>query len=435
MILIHVPELSNRLKYTFDLILKDTLKVEYAFTSDRKEFTESQLPKFSYGKSRIGEFLFFNSIGLLFEKDIRKQHIQFHQWNNLPVFFQTDNADLPFDIFAASFYLVSRYEEYLPHVRDRHNRFKSEEGAAYKGGFLNRPIVNVWIMEFKGLLQKKFPQLQFQPPVFTFTPTIDIDNAYAYRYKGWLRVTSSLAERLLKFEFKKFMNRLSVHAGYKRDPYDSYEKQNIIHKTHNVKPLYFILLGEYGKFDKNISPQNKNFVNLIKSLQQKGCVGLHPSYGSNKSEDKLLKEKKHLEHILDRPVSKSRQHYIKMHLPETYRNLLKIGIKEDYSMGYPTKAGFRASICTPFYFFDLEEDQVTDLRVFPFVAMDSALKFYMRFRSKEVIPFLKPIVEEIKNVGGNFIFVFHNESIGNERSWKNWGDMYEKVIKLSLAEH
>ena len=433
MILIHVPEVNNRLLYIFDLIFTDILRIKYKLTNDLNEFKESKLPKFSYGKSRIENFLFFHSSSLLFEKDLHKQPIEFKQWGSLPIFYKVDNGDLPFDIFAASFYLVSRYEEYLPHGRDGHNRFKSEESAAFKGGFLDRPIINVWAAEFKALLKEKFPSIDFPHPVFTFTPTIDIDNAYAYKYKGKLRASASLFGKLFKFEFKKFMNRLSVHAGYKRDPYDSYDKQMQIHKTYNIKPLYFILLGDYGKFDKNISHTNKTFVKLIQSLQQEGSVGLHPSYYSNKSEAQLFKEKERLEKIVGRKVEKSRQHYIKMHLPYTYRNLLKAGIKEDYSMGFPSKVGFRASICTPFYFFDIEEDEKTELKIFPFVAMDSTLKFYLRFRSKEVIPFLRPIVSEMKRVGGNFVFVFHNESIGNERNWKNWGDMYEKVIKLSLA--
>jgi hypothetical protein len=435
MVLIHVSEVNNRLRYIFDLIFKDILKIEYTFSSTTEEFMASNLPKFSYGKSSLGNFLHINSDTLLFEKDVHKQHIEFKQWNNLPIFFHQDNANIPFDIFAASFYLVTRYEEYLPHGRDSHNRFKSEEGSAFKGGFLDRPLVNLWAIELKALLQKKFPQLQFPYPVFSFTPTIDIDNAYAYKYKGWFRITTSLLQRLFKLEFSKFMNRLRVHMGTKRDPYDSYEKQNQVHKSYNIHPLYFILIGDYGRFDKNLAYNNKYFIELIKSLGQKASIGLHPSYASNRSDGQLTKEKERLEHILEKKVERSRQHYIRMHLPYTYRNLVKLGIREDYSMGYPSKVGFRASVCTPFYFFDIEENQQTALKVFPFVAMDSTFKYYLKCRSKEVIPFLKPIVDEIKKVGGDFVFIFHNESIGNERNWKNWGDLYEKVIKLALSNN
>lgn len=435
MILIRVPEITNRLQYTFDLIFKDILKTGYQFTTDDQEFDQSGLPKFSYGKSRHKELMHIESTALLFEKDIHKQHIEFFMYEKLPAFFRVNNGDLPFDIFAASFYLVSRYEEYLPHGRDRHNRFRAEESTAFKGGFLERPVVNLWACRLRSLLQEKYPSLEFPFPVFSFTPTIDIDNAYAYKYKGALRILMSLLERLAKFQFRKFMNRLYVHAGYKRDPYDSYEKQHHIHKTYNVKPLYFVLLGDFGKFDKNLSHTNKYQIKLIRSLNENASVGLHPSYNSNRSEEQLIKEKERLEKIVGNKIERSRQHYIRLHLPETYRNLIRIGIREDYSMGFPSKIGFRASTCTPFYFFDIEKDEQSGLKLFPFAAMDSTLKYYLKFRSKEVVPYLKPMVDEIKKVGGNFVFVFHNESIGDERDWKNWGDIYEKVIKLSLADN
>jgi hypothetical protein len=435
MILIHVSEVNNRVKYSLDLLFKDILRINYQSTTNIEEFKESNLPKFSYGKQRIGNFAFVSSAGILFENDIHKQHIEFNSWNNLPIFFETANADIPFDIFGASFFLISRYEEYLPHNRDSHNRFRHDESVAFKGGFLERPIINLWAVELKNFLLTKFPALQFPHPVFSFTPTIDIDNAFAYKHKGFVRITSSLLARLFSLEFKKFKNRLSVHAGYKKDPYDSYQTQFQIHKKYNVKPLYFILLGDYSKFDRNISPNNKSFIDLVKSLDKNGKIGIHPSYKSNKSEALLVKEKGRLEGIVNAPISRSRQHYIKLEIPCTYRNLIKIGVKEDYSMGYPTKTGFRASTCIPFYFFDVEENIQKDLKIYPFVAMDSTLKHYHKFRSKEVVSYLRPIVEEVKTVGGNFTFIFHNESIGNERNWKNWGDIYEKVIKLSLEDN
>jgi hypothetical protein len=232
---------------------------------------------------------------------------------------------------------------------------------------------------------------------------------------------------------KKFSERFLVHAGFKKDPYDSYEKIFNIHKAYKVKPLIFILLGDYGKYDKNLSHNNRNYVKLIRSLRDFAIIGLHPSYKSNEGNGQLAKEKQRLEEILEMQVTRSRQHYIRLEFPKTYRALLEQGIKEDYSMGFPSKAGFRAGTSTPFYFFDVERNQATGLKIFPFAIMDSTLKYYLRYRSKEVIPFVEPMIKEMKRVGGNFVFVFHNESLGESKMWKNWGDIYEKMIRLSQA--
>ena len=80
---------------------------------------------------------------------------------------------------------------------------------------------------------------------------------------------------------------------------------------------------------------------------------MHPSYFSLKDAAILKKEKLRLENIINTPVTFSRQHYLRLSIPETYQNLIDLDIEEDYTMGYAKTVGFRASTCTPFYFYDL----------------------------------------------------------------------------------
>lgn len=435
MILIHVPQITNRLSYTFDFIFKTILKVDLSLTTEEEEFRKHLGPKLSYGKRKIqDDSLHFRSADILFEKDLYQQTIEFERKDGNVTFFKVSGGELSFDPFACSFYLVSRYEEYLPHTRDRYGRFKAESSTAYKGDFIEKPVINEWAIQIKEILLKKFPDIDFPKIPYSFTSTIDIDNAYAFKYKGLFRKTASLFLLLVKLEFSKFINRILIHLGSKEDPFDTYEKQFKIHKQNNIRPIYFILIGDYGKYDTNLSHTNQQYIKLIKKLDEHAEVCLHPSYGSNKSEKQLAIEKARLEKIIGKPVTKSRQHYIKMDLPHTYRTLLKVGIKEDFSMGYATQAGYRASTCTPFYFFDIEEDKKTDLKVNPFVIMDTTLKKYLHIRSKDVIPYLQPLVSNIKELGGQFMFIFHNESLGGERVWKNWGDVYEKFIRMSMLK-
>ncbi|MBO9701689.1 MAG: polysaccharide deacetylase family protein [Sporocytophaga sp.] len=431
MILVLVPQLTNRLTYIFDFYFKELFKSDYEFTTDAEKFKDFSQAKFSYGFKQLNDELFFEANQLLFEANISIIDISFGIYKEIKTLFPVKTGALPFDPFAAGFYMITRYEEYLPHKKDRHNRYKPESSVAISGGFLEKPIVNFWALVIKEIINNKYPQTINNVGAYTFQPTLDIDNAYAYRYKGVLRTSLSLAQRLVKLEFNKLSKRIKIHMGKLQDPYDTYDKQRRIHRAYKITPNYFFLLGDYGKYDKNLPYDNEHMVKLVKSLGEEAPIGLHPSYGSNASESKLLTEKKRLESILSRQVTKSRQHYIKLTLPETYRNLLKAGIKEDYSMGYSTKIGFRAGTCSSFLFFDLEKNITTDLRIYPFAFMDSTLKFFLKVRSKEVINHVTPLVNDVKKVGGQLIFIFHNESLGNERQWKNWGEVYEKVIRLA----
>ncbi|WMJ75454.1 polysaccharide deacetylase family protein [Cytophagaceae bacterium ABcell3] len=431
MLSIYVEEINPRIEYIFSFILKDLLKLQFELTDQESTFREHKGAKMSYSfTAPENSPLHFTATKLLFEDKINDQPIQIFNKGSENIIFPVNSGIFPFDPFAASFYLVTRYEEYLPHKKDKHKRYIPEQSIAYKGGFLEKPIVDIWASRIKETLLNLYPKLPFGEKQFSFCPTLDIDHAYAYRGKGLVRTAGALAIRLAKLKFRKFFNRLSVLLHLKQDPYDSYQKQADLHEKYKLKPIYFILIGDYGKFDPNSHHKNPIFQKLIKHLQGNYPIGLHPSYRSNSKRSRLTKERKRLESILNEKVHKSRQHFIKLTIPNTYRDLVKEGITEDYSMGYPSRSGFRASTSNPFYFFDLEKNKTTKLRVQPFVIMDTTLKIHLKIRAKDVGHHVRPLVNEVKAVNGHFSYIFHNESIGGKRQWKNWGGVYEKIIKI-----
>lgn len=68
----------------------------------------------------------------------------------------------------------------------------------------------------------------------------------------------------------------------------------MIHTLHEeTKTLlrYFVLIGDYSKYDKNPRYDNLGFKNLIKGLANDYEVGLHPSYESFNHLEKIEIEK------------------------------------------------------------------------------------------------------------------------------------------------
>ncbi|MCX6290863.1 MAG: polysaccharide deacetylase family protein [Bacteroidetes bacterium] len=432
MLLIYTKSTTPRLKYTFDLVFKEIMGIDYAVTHHAFEFGLSSLPKFNYSEEKIADELFFYSSMLLFEKGIRRQEISVFDWEDTKVFFATHPKYIfPFDPFAASFYLVSRYEEYLPHHRDQHDRFDAKESLAFEKGFLNKPLVNIWVKKIKQVLLEKFPQLKFPQQEYRFVSTIDIDNAFAYREKGLMRTGGAIVRSLLKLDLKQISERVSVLTGRRQDPYDTYEVMNEIQKKYELNCIYFFLLGDYGENDKNVSAGRKKLQSLIKSIADYSDVGIHPSYGSNANPGRLRIELSRLRKVLKRDVTKSRQHFLVLHFPSTYRRLIDHDITDDYSMGYSGSVGFRASICTPFYFYDLELETSSKLRIHPFAVMDATLKYYMKIKPGEAISYIEPLVKEVKHVDGTFISLWHNESLSNIPPWEGWKEVYEQVVRIA----
>ncbi len=402
------------------------MNTEISFTTDRDAFEKFDRIKINYSPSKLNSGIFFQCSTILFETGIKEQEISLFKYEGQQCFFSVGrDSEFPFDPFASSFYLMSRYEEYLPHIKDKHDRFLASESLAFQHHFLETPLINIWI----NLLEQKINLLtgfKFPTRTFEFLSTLDIDNAYAYKHKGFLRTLGGLGKDLQSLDFK---TRLKVILGKEQDPYDTFAYQLKVHKENNISPIYFFLLGDYGLNDKNISPKNKTFQSLIKSIADYSAVGIHPSYASNNNVAILIKELKRLQSITHRNTTKSRQHFLKLNLPNTYRNLIDNDIESDYTMGYAEHPGFRASICSPYFFYDLDVEVETKLQLFPFATMEATYQYYKKASPEEASEHISKLMNTVKSVNGTFISVWHNESLCEQGIWEGWRSVYEKMLK------
>ncbi len=435
MILIYCPEENPRVTWTLDLVFKQQLGIDYRLTTFPDEVIQSDGPRLNYSFREIPGIPFIEASGILFERDIRDQSAKLipgRQWENLPTIFPYAKSEntLLFDIFSAIFYFVSRYEEYLPFEPDEHQRFRSTESLAFHLGIIEKPIVNLWIIGFKKLLKTWFGNsLTFEEPEYQFIPTIDIDNAWAFAHKGLWRTIGGLWRDRRNMEARNF--RFQVLRDNQPDPYNTYQLINKFHSEAPVHPIWFFLVASHGRFDKNISSHNFHFQDLIRRIAVDNQIGLHPSYAANSSPSLISLEAERLGSIIGHPVTRSRQHYLRIHLPDTYRALSHLGMKEDYSMGFADCTGFRAGIAHPFRFFDLEENKITDLMVHPFQVMDTSLHQYMKLDPDQAIEKIRTIVHEVKNVNGTFISLWHNESLSEWKDWRGWSEVYRQLLAIA----
>ncbi|WEK19609.1 MAG: hypothetical protein P0Y49_00375 [Candidatus Pedobacter colombiensis] len=176
-LLVYVPQLSPRIKYIFSFIFNDILKTEVGFTLKPEEFIQSKLPKLSYAPKPIGDELFFKSTSLLLDHKITDQQIKTTTFGEQKVPFPVQGSTLPFDVFAAAFYFLSRYEEYLPSSPHPHKLFPAETSLQYQLGILKLPIIDGWALILKNILAKHFPSLLFGDKHFSFNPIYSIHQA------------------------------------------------------------------------------------------------------------------------------------------------------------------------------------------------------------------------------------------------------------------
>lgn len=431
-LLIYSSFAHSRLHYVLQWIFAEQLGIDYRLTSDMDEWNDYKGPKLAYHKDVAGaETLRIIPHPLLGQNDIQPQELSINRWKHSTIlFYNQPGAMVPFDIFAAVFYLISRYEEYLPHRKDKHGRYAHEQSVAAQFSFLQQPVVDEWLTHFARTLEKE-TGLNPRKKSMQFLPSYDIDIAWKYLYKTGKRKWGGLVRDLLKFNFRDIAERKAVLQGKKKDPYDSFSWLDEVHERFALQPQYFILLGQLSVFDKNADPSLPAMQQLMQDISAKYDAGIHPSYRSHESADVLLEEINILAKATGKAVYKSRQHYIKFTLPETYQQLIAAGIHDDYSMGYASCNGFRAGTSNAFPWYDLSREQASDLRVHPFAFMEATSKFYHHQTTTEAFKEWERLWHAVKQVNGTFISIWHNHILGTHPESKGWREFYLKTLEVT----
>lgn len=434
---IYTEHITNRLDYSCKHLFKELLGIDYILSSEKNDNAHiSYSPHYASG-------IQIDPVGMLQETghdEEWKKRIKFIPYKNTHICFALDNCEFGFDVFAASFFHLSRYEEYLNFFPDDHYRFTARESVLAQQEVINEPLINQWALLLKEELEKRFPELEFNPRSFEYTSTIDIDQAWKYRRKGFKRNVAGFFRDLMQGKWENFRERWPVYLHLKHDPFYNFKWQDKIHQKHSTHVKYFMLLGDRGEYDKNIQWNDHCFAELMNKLNllEYAELGIHPSYQSNfwdkeNDTDPFKAEIKRLQTVIARGVALSRQHFLMHEFPSTYTRLKDAGIKEDHTMGYSTHSGFRAGIAAPFYFYDFEKEQITDLKLVPFCLMDITPLFYMELTVDEAVSHMRKMVDKVRTVGGHFVSLWHNESLSETERWKGWRILYERMLEETAS--
>lgn len=403
--------------------------MKYVLTENFEDFQSFDGPKLNYSSLDCKGALRIIPHFLLTEEVISNPVISVkhnHEWDTIML---EQQGEIPFDLFAASFYLLSRYEEYLPHKVDDHGRFDSDQSLAVQYGFIDTPLVDKWALKLKSVLENHFGGIETTPPTYRFISTFDIDTAYLYKGLQPARQLRKAVKSISQLNMGTLAEQYKVRNAQAQDPYDSY--RYITNVTRNCSVLWFVLCGGSSEYDELIPMNTPEMQYLLQSLSKEYTLGLHPSYFSFDSANITGEEKQLLEKMIRQPVTKSRQHFLRFRLPQTMNLLLENGITEDYSMAYSDVVGFRASTAHPFYFFDLEQNKPTLLLLYPTTLMDVTLRYNMNLPVHAAITKAEQLIQEVKQVKGVFVSLWHNSNLSHTNDWLPWKEVFEKIHTLA----
>lgn len=409
--------LTSRIKYIFNFIFRDILKAEVEFTGNSKFFLDSTNAKISYGDAPLADELFFKSSALLFSNKLEETKIKTIPFGDYQVPFPVQNSQPPFDVFAASFFILSRYEEYL-HQQKTTDNFRANKSYQSKWKILDRPIIDEWAMILRNIILTKYPQFKFHEKSFSQQPTINFDipaqipSGFINKTKFFLNTIVSKENNFISAGFDRLTG-LDVNVEQALPTIVSYLRLK------NVSPVFFVGFPDI--------PDDYTGITGISKILNKTAVGLLRPCASDKQKISnvkagLVKLKK----ILPDQVILSSQQLEVLKFPLCYLNLLNSAVTSDYSMGYAETPGFRAGTCTPFNWYDLQLEKVTALNVKSYCFTDAALE---QLNTEDINEIIAHFSHSVKVVNGTLVSSWQLRSLSTHLKYKKLNNAFKQMLE------
>lgn len=410
MVLVYTHKITPRLTFTVKQLFRRIMGYEVSITDSVDVFIKHTGAKLSYAKQPLQNEFFIRATHLLFERILEPQDINWRSWEGIPCFFDVDaKSSIPFDILAASFYLLSRYEEYLPHQKDELGRFRSIESVlSDRYGAFSSPLVDLWAYRLREIFSQHFPDESYSERNFRFFVGIPVVQSHAYSFRGLGRHIFESFEDLFSARFSAIIERFKVIIGIAKDPYDHYLKlRNALNKS-RIETGFFFQYAPYHVRDRNISWNRLRFGHFLKHIADYNSIGYYRSRGAMIDTEQFKIELERFDQLLHRKVTRAIISQNRVLLPDAYEEMVVQEISDDYSMGFDDAIGFKSGTCTPYPFYNLGLELEQPLKIHPFIVSDAIFEIEDR---DEVVKKLKSIKNKVNEVKGTLYVQFNNRFI------------------------
>ena len=421
------------LKYKIEI--KNIKDYEIIFNNKRLIIKDSFFYNFEDGlgyldKKNIPEKIKFLKNNFIIEKDI----LVIYGDDEFRI--KEDAIICGIDIFASSFFMLTRWEEYVNKIRDIHDRFPGTASLAYKNDFLNRPIVNeyvemLWnILKYLGCNQKR------KEKKFKLVLTHDVDNLY--KWKSWkqiFRITGGdvLKRRNLNLALSRIRKYEKIRQGKIKDPYDTFDHLMDKSESIGIKSRFYFMSVGITKYDNNYKIDEKKCIELIKEIRKRGhIIGFHGSYASYNNPQQWGKEKELMERVCQSGVNEGRQHFLRFEVPTTWQIWEDNNMQIDSTCGYADREGFRCGTGDEFSVFNILSRKKLILKERPLIIMEGTLQNsnYRGLSSNDFLKVLSYYIKITKGYNSKITLLWHNSSFDEEGGWLGWKEIYNEIIKL-----
>ena len=352
-----------------------------------------------------------------------------------------DNVHLRFDLFGASFFLLSRYEEIVNTERDEWDRFRASSSFAYKQGFLRRPVVNEYTEILWQALALLWPGLSRKKRSYRALISHDVD-VVSVLGSSLPHVAKSLAADLLKRHepflalrrAQAFFETLKSGAPVKGEPYDTFSFLMDTSERSGLRSSFNFVAGISDTTrDPTYDVGSRWMRALLSEIHKRGHeLGLHPSFCTFRDKRRTREEFERLKSIcraegIAQAAWGGRQHYLRWQNPTTSRIWEDVGLDYDSSVGFADEVGFRSSCCYEYPIWDLSQEVSLKLRERPLIAMEGTLLLYMKYSYEAAATAIRDLAKTCRKYEGDFTLLWHNHMLASKEAKVTYTRIVESI--------
>jgi hypothetical protein len=344
---------------------------------------------------------------------------------------------LSVDVFGSVFFLLTRYEEAVRRVRDRHDRFPASASLGAVEGFLNRPLADEYVDVLWMGMRSLWPGLTRRSSAFRLRLTHDVDEVWAAHGRRFRTVARAVAGDLLRrhdmdLAARRTRSLFEARAGrVDRDPYNTFDFLMDTSERYDLRSTFYVMAGSTNaEFDGHYRVSDPPVARILRRIHDRGhALGLHASYGTYRSGERMRGEFEALTAAcsaagIDQPTWGVRQHFLRFENPQTWAIQESAGLEHDSTLGFAEQVGFRAGTCREYPLFDLCDHRKLALRERPLVVMDATLFNYMALDPDDAAFRTRSIVDACRRHRGDAVLLFHNSALAGAR----WRAFYEDLV-------
>jgi hypothetical protein len=349
-------------------------------------------------------------------------------------------ATIHYDILGLTYWMLTRLEEIGRTDLDIHQRFPATSSHAYNHGYLERPIVDEWLIILGQVVQRVWPELELKRHEFSMKVSHDVDGPARYAFQSFKGLVRTIGGDVLKRrDFKSALKAPwiwlnSRHRIHPSDPFNTFDWLMEQSEKNGLNSAFYFICGRTdASKDALYDPEMPQIRKLMREIHQRGHeIGLHPSYNTYDRPQVIVREAQRLRRVcaeegIEQEEWGGRMHFLRWDQAVTLNAWSDAGMAYDSTLSYADRPGFRCGTSFEYPAFDLANDTPLSLQIRPLIAMDCTViaERYLALGSTEAAyEKFNELKTNCRKVNGVFTLLWHNSFFSSSKDF----DIYRRLV-------